>query len=90
MNVKKIFVASFSLLFLKANPGLLMLIQIILCTVTQIAGTLLHQNNSSWEEKGKEWTHLFEGGTHTFQLSYRVETLSCISTMWILHCLSID
>ena len=55
-----------------------MLIQIILCTVTQIAGTLLHQNNSPWEEKGKEWTHLFEGGIHTFQLLYRIETHSCI------------
>ena len=59
-----------------------MLIQIILCTVTQIAGTLLHQNNSPWEEKGKEWTHLFEGGIQTFQLLYRAEAAS---TMWIPH-----
>ena len=89
MNIKKIFIASFSILLLgKANPGLLILIQTILCTLTQIAGTLLHQNNSSWEEKGKLWTHLFEGGIQTFQLSYHVETHSCIYNVY--STLSID
>ena len=66
MNVKKKFVASFSIPFPgKANLGLSMLIQTIMFTVTQIAGTLLHQNNSSWEEKGKQWIHLFEAANLT-------------------------
>ena len=59
LNVKKI--GSVSILFLgKANLGLLILIETIMCTVSSNCG-LLHQNNSSWEGKGKQWTHLFEG-----------------------------